>query len=1013
MQKNIPIAVLAALWSILTFIDLPDVHAQNRIPNRNTAARDSITNSGENSRQLTDTIFAIEEVAINTGFQRLPKERTTGSFVVIDSADFNRTYSTDVLSRLDGMVSGLRFNRNPDNPSTVNMSLRGASTLTLNDQPLIILDNFEYTGDIRNINPNDVASITVLKDASASSIWGAKAGNGVIVITSKTGNYNRRTQVSYNTNLAIQERPDLYNQPRLNSADYIALEIDLFERGYYTNTLRNINKPAVTPVVWLMEQRRLGLVDPETAAKTIAQYSAIDSRVGQQAYFFRKGLSQQHAFSMNGGGRQNHYHASVGWDRNLSNQVGAAYNRLSVNLNHTVGFFDNRLEIQSGAIYTRTLEDRNALNPIPGGNYPYAAYADAEGNPLPLHRYNPGLLDTAGNGLLLDWNYRPLDELKQADNTQSIVDMKFNLQASYRAAPWLRLQALYRYANGTRGTREHYSTQTYFARNLINEFSALAANGEVLRPVPLGGILDLYSNAYTAHNARLQANLQQHWGAHELNIMTGAELSGRETHTASSRYYGYHEDRPGSVHVDPINTFTSMVTGRKTIRIPTQQGLGHLSDRFLSFYANAGYHFNERYHLSASMRKDGSNLFGVRTNQRWNPLWSAGLKWMVDRESFFDLSWLPELSARATYGTSGNIDNSVSALLVARSFVNSTYGHPALSINTPPNPDLTWETIATLNTAIDFVLFRHKRIRGSVEYYWKHGQNLMGAAELAPSSGLLTYYGNTASMKGHGIDLTVHSLNSTGPVVWRSTLLYGYATNKVTEYRVTPSNNSSYVGGNAFEVGRPLQAMYAYRWAGLNPENGNPRGYLNGEVSEDYGAMVNSTDMGDLRFIGSAHAPHFGSLRNNLDWNGLSLSFMITLKTGHYFNKNLLNYGTLYGGAMLGGAAYYPHRWQAPGDEAHTHVPSMVYPAVAARDNFYTRSEVRTEKADFLRLQDIRLGYTLERGSARWIPAKNIQLFAMASNVALLWKAYQGGFDSDFGYLSSQIGYSGGLKLNF
>lgn len=959
-------------------------------------------------KTLTDSVFQLNEVQVSTGIQYIPKERATGSFVLVDSTLFNRSFSIDVTSRLEGVVSGLRFNRQDMNPKNVDLTIRSTSTIRSDDQPLIILDNFEYNGDLKNINPNDVLQVSVLKDAAAASIWGARAGNGVIVITTKQGKYNQPTRVSLSSNLATKGKQNPFNTPWLSTSDYIDMETYLFKQGYYTSALGNISKPPVSPIVWLLNERKKGLISAADSAAAIDQYRGIDARNDFRQYYFQRSISQQHALSLTGGGAFNQYYASVGWDKNQGGTVGSAYDRLSLSFNHSIGFFDNKLEVKTGIIYTKTQDQLN--DPYPAITYPYAQLADAEGNSLSIARYNPGFLDTIGQGRLLDWGYRPLEELALADNTVKTSDLKVNLNIGYRLFEWLKVKALYQYGDGQTTTRNYQSQETFYTRDLINQFSSIASNGQVSRPIPLGGIVDLKNTHYIAQHLRGQLDLQHRWQAHELQGLIGAELSNLNTQANGSRFYGYNEGQTSSSNVDAVNAYTSMVTGRKNIRIANGQSLRYLTDRFLSFYANASYSYMKRYTLSGSMRKDGSNLFGVATNQKWSPLWSTGFKWDISKEPIYQISWLPSLSIRLSYGTSGNINKTVSAYLVARSLGSNNYGLPILNISNPPNPDLTWETVATLNAALDFSVLQSGRISGSLEFYQRKGRNLMADAELPAASGLLTYRGNTASMSGKGVDLSFNSQNLVGALHWQTAVLYSYTTNRVTEYRVTPTNNSSYLSG-AYQVGKSLDGFYVYRWAGLDPQNGNPRGYLNGQVSEDYAAMVNSTDLSDLHYVDSHRPVHYGSIRNTVGWQHISLSFNVTFKIGYYFGNSLLNYSNLYGGSFTGGAADFPMRWQKPGDEAHTQVPSLVYPAVSSRDNFYNNSEAIVEKGDHIRFQDIRLAYEIIKKTATWLPFRNLQFFAMAANVGLIWKATKSRMDPDYGYQYTQTRFSGGIKI--
>ncbi|SEK24181.1 SusC/RagA family TonB-linked outer membrane protein [Parapedobacter koreensis] len=949
----------------------------------------------------------IEEVEISTGYQRLSSERTTGSFVQIDNELLNRSLSTDILSRLDGVTNGLLFDKTASYAEP-QLSIRGPSTIHADASPLIILDNFEYNGDIRNINPNDIANVTVLKDAVATSIWGARAGNGVIVITSKSGQFNQRPNISLTTNISVTQKPNQFTRQQLSSSDFIDLETFLFSRGHYSYALTGPEMPSVTPVVWMLEQRRLGNISSGDSSAAVDAFRQLDVRNDISKYFDRNSVAQQHALSVNGGGQYNRYYASVGWDKNLNNKVGSGFDRLTMNFNNTFSFINNKLEVSTGLIYTQSQDDDNTHGLLV--NYPYAQLADADGNSLPIARYRPSFIDTVGQGRLLDWNYRPLDELGFADQTVKATDLKFNAIAQYALFPFLKANVRYQYGRGNSNRRNHRSQETFFTRDLINQFSSIAPNGQVSRPVPLGGILDLSAGNYEAHHLRGQLDWDKDLGLHSINGIVGAELSNMVTQSNSNRFYGYNAERETVGNIDPINFYPSIITGWNT-QIPTSQNLQYLTDRFVSFYANANYTFNNKYNLYGSFRRDASNLFGVATNQKWTPLWSAGFSWKVSDEGFYNLNWLPSLKLRSTYGKSGNVDRSVSAYLIASAIpIFNDYNQPNLRIGSPANPNLKWETIETVNAALDFSILRSGRITGSIEQYWKLGSDLMGDAEMAPSSGRVTFRGNTASMAGHGTDVTINSQNLLTKLKWTTTALYSYTWNKVTQYLLTPANVNSYMLG-AYAEGRPINAIFGYKWGGLDGTNGNPNGYLDGEISSDYTAITSSTDINDLVFFGSTSPTHFGSIRNTFDWKGVSFSFNVLFKLGYYFRRNGLDYSQLFTGNYAYGD--FEMRWRQPGDELHTTVPAMVYPAISQRETFYRYNEIQILNGSHIRLQDVRLAYIINRNNFQSIRFKSLQLFAIASNLGLLWNSNNKGIDPESRDIAAQYTVSGGLRLEF
>src|SRR5690606_9805413 len=215
-------------------------------------AEEEINGRQEITVALDDADNILEEVeVVSTGYQTIPKERATGSFVFVDSALLNRAVSTDIISRLKGVVPSLLFDERAGGEPK--LSIRGRSTIYANADPLIVVDNFPYEGDIRNINPNDVESVSILRDAAAASIWGVRAGNGVIVITTKKGKAGQPLQVSVNGNVTVGEKPDPYYLPRISSADQVDVEEFLYQHGYYKSNLSNTTTyPVIPPAVEIL-----------------------------------------------------------------------------------------------------------------------------------------------------------------------------------------------------------------------------------------------------------------------------------------------------------------------------------------------------------------------------------------------------------------------------------------------------------------------------------------------------------------------------------------------------------------------------------------------------------------------------------------------------------------------------------------------------------------------------------------------------------------------------------------
>ena len=545
--------------------------------------------------------------------------------------------------------------------------------------------------------------------------------------------------------------------------------------------------------------------------------------------------------------------------------------------------------------------------------------------------------------------------------------------------------------------RNLYSLQTYFTRDLINQYTQVDSTGKATYPIPRGGILDETITGYDANNVRLQLSYDHALGSdHRLTAILGTELRDVEMRTNTNRIYGYDAVRQNGSALNYSTLYRLYNSPGVSSKVPNPDHLTLNSDRYLSYYFNGAYTYKGRYILSASVRRDESNLFAVDVNKRGVPLWSAGAAWDLSKEDFYQVDWLPFLKLRVTEGYNGNVDRSVSAYTTA--LINTgtnAYGAPVASINNPPNPTLRWERINIFNVGIDFGT-RNDRVGGSLEYYIKEGKDLIGQIPVDPTTGNLVFTGNTADMKAHGIDLNLHINNTLGAFRWNSTILFSFVRDRVTNYAQKLGAIKNYLNAGSINPlrGNPLYSIYALKWEGLDPQNGDPQGLLGGHVSKDYSSIYNSVNTENLLYKGPANPPFFGSLRNDLYWKQFGLSFNIIYKFGYYFRRNSIQYNFLFAGQSEGHPDY-DRRWQKPGDEQRTYVPSRIYPVDQSRDDFYAYSEVLIEKGDHIRLQDLQLSYDLPKKTFARLPLQMVRFYCYANNIGILWKANHQGIDPD------------------
>jgi TonB-dependent starch-binding outer membrane protein SusC len=960
----------------------------------------------------------LKEVVLNTGYQKIPKDRATGSFYSISNELLNQRISPDILNRLDGITSSLLVDTRE--PNQVTYQIRGLSTLTPGAMmPLIVLDNFPYSGDINNINPNDIENITVLKDAAATSIWGARAGNGVIVITTKKPVRGKPLSVSVNTNITIQPKPNLFTAYQVPAQSYIGIEELLFSKGYYNGILKNTSRPAISKVVEILQAEKNGDIDEAQAQDQINNLKNLDVRNDMEKYLYRPAVNQQYFLNLSGSSAKVDYLFSAGYDADLSGLIGNQNYRISLRTDNTIHLTKN-WSFNTGVNVTQSHSTAN--NPGVYGSYivslggmtPYSRLVNPDGSAAALDVYYRGLFtDTAGNGQLLDWKFRPLDELHNNDNYTNQSDVLVNLGTNYRIAKWLEVEAHYQYEGSWIDNNSYNNLQSFYTRDLINQFTQII-NGEPVYIIPKNGILNTTSQKLVSQSARGQFNIDHTWGIrHHISAIVGSEVRDVKATSASRRDFGYDGNSLTSTGVDYTTRHPTYDNVRGNSYVPDITNFTGTLNRYVSLYSNTSYNYNNRYILSGSIRKDASNLFGVNINQKWVPLWSIGSAWHLSNENFFKSNLLQALTLRMSYGFSGNIDPNASALTTLSYYPASIspIRLPFTNVRTPPNADLSWEKVKQLNLGLDFS-FKNSRVSGSIEYYKKKSLNLINSVNLDPVTGFSTSQKNSASIGGDGVDITINTINTDGKFKWKSLILFSYISYKVLKNLNPPSTIGLVSDGHIIfpVVGYNPYTISSYKFAGLDPQNGDPIGYADGEKTKNY-YSITKNPLSEQVVSGQAIPPLFGTVRNTFEWKNFLLTFHISYRFHYYVRKPVVNYTSFVNYGTYG--YNIEQRWQSPGDEKLTNIPSFVYPLQPQRDAFYQYSDINVIPADNIKLSEVYLAYHFLSSSSKFLQKLTFYLYLSNLNV-MIWKKNKEGLDPDILYsVKPPVAFSTGIKLNF
>lgn len=949
---------------------------------------------------LTQSDHLIEEVLISTGYQQSTREKLSGSYTHVDNEMLNRSVGSNILQRLEGIVPGVQFVQ-AGSTAAEDIRVRGLATIESDSRPLIVVDNFPYEGDIESIDPDMVENITVLKDAVASSIWGARAGNGVIVITTKSAKGTAPVKVNFHANSMLGGRPDLtYSRSWLPSTTVMEIESYRYGMGHY----RFADNTSIPVYVDLLKQHEEGTVSESELRRAEAEFERGDFRQQAMQHLYGNSLLQQYALNVSTSRKE------------FSNIIGASYNTFRDHIRYNgskrvVLNIKNRympiswLDLGLNGAFSKIENSQNGFGyndfEVSGvGISPYWRLVDDQGNNLPLPRsgLRTAYTEQAISNGLLDWMYRPLDERMLSDTRNASNEVRVQSDVVLRPFRSFSISLMYQYTGTLSNSLSHYGKDSYYVRNLVNRFTQ--SNGA--RLVPHNGILDRSNDTQGfAHYGRVQSSWKHDLSeAQHISFFGGMEIR----HQTSQRFPGmrlYNYDEKyliGENRYDYTTNHPVRPEGRSRIPLPSDIHR-YYTNRDLSYFANADYALRGKYILNGSIRWDASNLFGVKTNQKGVPLWSLGGAWKISEESFYPLGdAVPHARLRATYGISGNVNKTVTHVPTI-SLLTSVLGVPMASLRSIGNPSLRWEQVSTWNYGLD-LSSRIAKIELSIDYYRKQGNDLIGEHEMDPTTGIQgSYKINYANILTKGWDVQVRRTTHWGHWRWSIDMLGNWVDNTVTNYSEDRDLSiARYLGDTPVPVvGKSRDVRYVIPWQGLSPENGYPLVKMDEALSQAYQTYYDHyLTVDDLEDRGVMVPTHYGSFRNTLSYKRLQFSVLMTWKSGAVFRRTSMMPGGEFSNSYH--EDYY-HRWKTPGDELSTNVPAFValedlrgdYSYMSA---VYNQSSILIESADHIRIQDINLTYSLPKlGNAI---VKDVRLTAYVRNLGIIWKRNSHDIDPDY-----------------
>ncbi|WP_169305739.1 SusC/RagA family TonB-linked outer membrane protein [Sphingobacterium alkalisoli] len=960
------------------------------------------------------------EVSYSTGYQNLSRERSAGSFAK-PNVDImkNRSSSVNVLQRLDGLVPGLTVNNAPsgsENP----LLIRGLTSINSTRGPLVVVDGVELQGvSVESLNMQDIEDITVLKDASSSSIWGAKAANGVIVITTKKGRPGQKLRIDYDGYHNIQGRPDLNYLRRMDSREFIATARELFPQyadNYPWSSVESLS--AVPPHLQIQYAVPRGLLSQQRADLMLDSLAGIDNRSQISDFIYRNAMTSNHTISLASGGPIHSFYGSVNYIGLQSTTPGEKDNRFKVNLRQDFNI-NRHLQLflvtdlgstrtAANNIVNLTSSGDTGYTPITLSTVPYQLLQDAQGNPLTVN-YMGGYSDAyrmdyqARSRVNLD--FVPLDEINRGRangtglSTRIVGGGKINL---YKG---LRFEGTYGYNVSSSNNRMVLDQESYVVRNELMTFTqAPTVNSTPVYNLPTNGGRLTENNALTKNwTIRNQLIYDLDWQQkHQLTILAGQEATSTTPLATQVIYRGWDDQLQVSRPVDYATLglgITGVVRGGvATLDENFVSGGEGVIARTTSYYSNLNYSFSRKYTLNASWRIDESNLFGLDKSAQNRPVYSIGGKWALGLEEFVvKPNWLSELDLRFTYGVTGNAPTPGTAssydILQAESEPNYVTGAGVI-ISSPANRRLTWEGTAVYNGGIDFGLLQG-RLSGSIDGYIKNTQDLIGVLSTSPLTGFSGVTGNFGDLENKGVDVNLHSMNVIREnFFWSSGFTLGYNQNKITQLaRTTPIATGDGMIQEDYVIDYPAFTLFGYDYAGLNAI-GDPQITLaDGTVTSE----IDGNTPEDVLYMGTSQPIWSGGFSNNFVYKNFQLGINMSYNAGHkmFRDRNSFWSEPPYTNSIH---PEFANRWKEAGDESKTNIPRYVGNSdddYNRNTSYYTYANSNIFNASFLKLRDITLSYNLGEQVVRRLRAEAISFRFQVSNI-MLWKANDLGIDPEF-----------------
>lgn len=935
------------------------------------------------------------EITISTGYQKIKPEQSTGSISILRLKDYDsRINTTNFLAGLQNKIPGLLIDNNIQFEGNTLFQIRGISTINGNRQPLIVVDGFPTELTLSMIDPYEVESVTVLKDAAAATIYGARSSNGVIIIERKKAragkmNINFRATTGFTPRENYERyRWDKDASNTIISADKIVYE-NISPLGWMliTNPTYSDQYPYGVPAQIMAHWRSsTNPITIEERDRQLAELGSYNNTKDYKRLFLRTATTETYNLSISGGSRDALYYLTANYLGNRATQIKNNNHQFRLS-GRTMLNITKRLSLD---MTTDFQQARGNAAPVPDikSIYPYEHLQDENGNPMPV--LNGSYSNSYYNDFLLSKNlkdnrYYPLVDVDEVSNKTVTIINRITGNFRYKIGYGFNLNLGGVYEVSRMDVDQLFSNRSSKVQQYFNRYASLdAVSNRYTSRVPDGGLLQKQGQNKQSYTVRVQLNYDKQIARdHAFNTILGAEVRDVLERSNSEAYFGY--DDQTLLH-QPLdfrslqNYVPTIARSNPALSYDDFFKVGYGNDRYVSIYSNLVYSYLGKYSLSGSLRIDQSNLFGTDPRYRYKPLWSLGTAWNIHKENFIrHLEWVKSLKLRAAYGFNGNVARSSLPEVIAKAgltnSISTNYALPMLSLFSLANSGLRWEQTRNFNVGIDYELF--KGITGSVDYYVKKSTDILANNQIDATKGASSAMVNQASIRNNGIEISLHADWITRTRFnWNTGLIFSHNNSKVlnvynkdigsgaTSYSYVLGTNANYLKG--FAVG----AMFGFRYKGVDAQ-GHPLIYnKDGEEKRFYTGTDNGIN--DVVYLGSSIPKYNMGLSNRVDLGNFYFYCMLNFYGGFNVRVPVPNAREL---RPLEGANNF---WKKPGDETR---PGIL-PAIANTYYSYLRyTDQYIVNGAYLTLGDLTASYTFKNSRFLKKQGLGLEIRAQASNI--------------------------------